>query len=556
MTEYLERTTSNRPMMDATLKQDPFARDHLPPESLWPQMTYPEGSVFDYPARLNCAVELLDKMVEAGHAESPLIHTAEGPWTYADFLRKVNRIAHVLVEDYGLVPGNRVLLRGPNTPMLAACWFAVVKAGGICVATMPLLRAHELSYIVEKAQIPLALCDARWDEEMLNTQEAAPRLATIVYFNSDAADGLEHLMNGKPEMFEAVDTAADDVVLIAFTSGTTGKSKATVHFHRDVMVICDAFPRSILKPEAADVFCGSPPLAFTFGLGGLLLFPMRFGASTVFIEKPSAQGLMRLIQDYGVTICFTSPTAYRAMLDHVGAYDIGSLRKCVSAGEPLPAPTFHAWREATGIRLIDGIGATEMLHIFISATEEDMRPGATGKPIPGYEAMVVDQQGNPVPPGTIGLLAVRGPTGCRYLDDEARQQSYARDGWNYTGDAYLVDDDGYFHFQARADDMIISSGYNISGIEVETALLKHPAVKECGVVGAPDPARGHLVKAYVVLSNPDDACDELVKELQDFVKAEIAPYKYPRAIAFWDDLPRTQTGKVQRFKLREDAAAG
>ncbi len=540
-------------MMDTTINQDTFARDHLPPESLWPQMTYPEGSVFDYRARLNCAVELLDKMVEAGHAESPLIHTADGPWTYADFLRKVNRIAHVLVEDYGLIPGNRVLLRGPNTPMLAACWFAVVKAGGICVATMPLLRAHELSHIVEKAQIPLALCDVRWDEEILNTQQTTPRLTTIVYFNSDAADGLERLMTDRPETFVAVDTAAADVVLIAFTSGTTGKSKATMHLHRDVMAICDAFPRSTLKPEASDIFCGSPPLAFTFGLGGLLLFPMRFGASTVFIEKPSAQGLMRLIQDYGVTICFTSPTAYRAMLDHVGAYQIQSLRKCVSAGEPLPAETFHAWHKATGIRLIDGIGATEMLHIFISATEDEMRPGATGKPIAGYEARVVDNDGNPVPPGTVGLLAVRGPTGCRYLDDEARQQRYVRHGWNYTGDAYLVDDDGYFHFQARADDMIISSGYNISGIEVESALLKHPKVKACGVVGAPDPARGHLVKAYVVLRNPDDASDALVKELQDFVKAEIAPYKYPRAIAFWDDLPRTQTGKVQRFKLREDA---
>lgn len=542
-------------MMEATTHQDTFARDHLPPESLWPQMNYPEGSVFDYPARLNCAVELLDQMVASGHADSPVIHTPEGPWTYADLLAKANQIAHVLVDDYGLVPGNRVLLRGPNTPMLAACWFAVVKAGGICVATMPLLRAHELSYIVEKAQIHLALCDARWDEEIRHTQAAAPRLATVCSFNTDAVDGLEQRMAGKPATFEPVDTAADDVVLIAFTSGTTGRAKATMHFHRDVMAICDAFPRSILQPTASDVFCGSPPLAFTFGLGGLLLFPMRFGASTVFIEKPSAEGLMRLIQDYGATICFTSPTAYRAMLDHVDHYAISSLRTCVSAGEPLPAPTFHAWEEATGIRIIDGIGATEMLHIFISATEEAMRPGATGTPIPGYEAQVVDDAGHPVPPGTVGLLAVRGPTGCRYLDDEERQARYVRDGWNYTGDAYLVDDDGYYHYQARADDMIISSGYNISGIEVESALLKHPKVKDCGVVGAPDPARGHLVKAYIVLRNPGDACDALIKELQDFVKAQIAPYKYPRAIAFWDDLPRTQTGKVQRFKLREHAAS-
>lgn len=541
-------------MPDASAHTDTFARDHLPPESLWPQMDYPAGSEFDYPPRLNCAVALLDKMVEDGHADSPLFYAPEGTvTTYAEFLRTVDQIAHVLVEEAALEPGNRVLLRGPNTPMLAACWFAVVKAGGICVTTMPLLRAHELCYTVEKAQVRLALCDGRWAEEMVKTQEKTPLLADILYFHSDLSDGLEHRMVPHPDTFDAVDTAADDVVLIGFTSGTTGKAKATVHFHRDVMAICDAFPRSILKPKADDIFCGSPPLAFTFGLGGLLLFPMRFGASTVFLEKPSVEGLARIIQDTKATICFTSPTAYRAMLDHLDTYDLSSLRKCVSAGEPLPPPTFHAWQEATGIRIIDGIGATEMLHIFISATEEEMRPGATGKPIPGYQAKIVDHEsGADASPGTIGLLAVRGPTGCRYLDDDERQQTYVRDGWNYTGDAYLMDDDGYYHFQARADDMIISSGYNISGLEVESALLKHPSVRECGVIGAPDPDRGHIVKAYVVLRDPSEAGKAMVKTLQNFVKAEIAPYKYPRAIVFQEALPRTQTGKLQRFKLREE----
>lgn len=536
-----------------TAHQDTFARDHLPPEALWPQMTYPKGSEFDYPARLNCAVALLDDMVKQGHGDSPLLHTAEGVWTYADFLEKVNQIAHVLVNEQGLVPGNRVLLRGPNTPMLAACWFAVVKAGGICVTTMPLLRAYELTYTVEKAQIRLALCDARWSDELEKTQGDSSLLSTIVYFNSDATDGLEARMDSQPTVFDAVNTDADDVVLIAFTSGTTGKSKATMHFHRDVMAICDAFPRSTLRPDASDVFFGSPPLAFTFGLGGLLLFPMRFGASTVFLEKPSVDGLLGIIQDYKATICFTSPTAYRAMLDKIDEYDISCLKKCVSAGETLPPPTYEAWLETTGIKMIDGIGATEMLHIFISASDDDIRPGATGKPIPGYDAKIVDRDGNDVGPNVVGLLAVRGPTGCRYMDDEQRQQNYVQDGWNLTGDAYLMDEDGYFWFQARADDMIISSGYNISGIQVESALLKHPKVKECGVVGAPDPARGHIVKAYVVLR--DEATNEAstIKELQDFVKSEIAPYKYPRDIEFWNDLPRTQTGKLQRFKLREHA---
>jgi 2-aminobenzoate-CoA ligase len=388
---------------------------------------------------------------------------------------------------------------------------------------------------------------------MINTKWATPQLTDIVYFNGEGGRTLEHRIEAKPEAFDPVDTAADDLVLIAFTSGTTGKAKATMHFHRDVLAICDAFPRSVLKPEASDVFCGSPPLAYTFGLGGLLLFPMRFGASTVFLEKPSGEGLLHVIQEHKVTICFTAPTTYRAMLDLLGAYDVRSLRKCVSAGEPLPAPTFHAWHAATGIKIIDGIGATEMLHIFISATEDELRPGATGKLLPGYEARVVDNTGKEVPPNTVGLLAVRGPTGCRYLDDIERQKTYVRNGWNYTGDAYLADEDGYFWFQARADDMIISSGHNISGIEVESTLLEHPMVKECGVVAAPDPARGHIVKAYIVLRDPDEAGEETVQALQHFVKSEIAPYKYPRAIAFWSELPRTETGKLQRFKLREHA---
>ena len=544
--------------MTPSAHTDTFARDHLPPQDLWPDFTIPEGSVFDYPERLNCAVELLDKMVEQGHGDRPLIHTDERIWTYSNFLATVNKAAHVLVDDLGLVPGNRVLLRGPNTPMLAVCWFAVVKAGGICVATMPLLRASELTYACEKAQIELALCDGRWVEEMEKTAAESGFLKRIVHYNTDAEDGLEARMESKPDTFEAVDTAADDVVLIAFTSGTTGQAKATMHYHRDVMAICDAFPRSCLDISPEDVFVGTPPLAFTFGLGGLLLFPMRFGASAAFVEKPGVDTLLDVIRKHKATVCFTSPTAYRGILTKLdslprsgGEAEISSLRTCVSAGETLPAPTFHSWLDATGIKIIDGIGATEMLHIFISASVDTLLPGATGKAIPGYEAKVMDDDGNEVEPGTVGALAVRGVTGCRYLDDPERQQMYARNGWNYTGDAYLMDADGYFHYQARTDDMIISSGYNIAGPEVENALLKHDAVAECGVVGAPDEQRGQIVKAFVVLREGFTGDDAMVKELQDFVKAEIAPYKYPRAVEFMDALPHGATGKLQRFRLRE-----
>jgi 2-aminobenzoate-CoA ligase len=542
--------------MEASAHRDTFARDHLPPRDLWPDFLLPEGSVFDYPKRLNCAVELLDRTVAEGGGDRVLFHTDEGTQTYAEFLTEVNRIAHVLADDMGVVPGNRVLLRGPNTPRLAACWFAVVKAGGICVTTMPLLRAYELTYTVEKAHVTHALCDARFRDELDRTQAQTDILHTVACFHTGDADGLgtdglEARAAHRPDSFEAVDTAADDVALIAFTSGTTGRAKATMHFHRDVLATCDAFPRSCLDLRPGDVVTGSPPLAFTFGLGGALLFPMRFGAAAALVERPGVEALLQTIERHGATVCFTSPTAYRAMLGRLDAFDVSSLRTCVSAGEPLPAPTFHAWREATGIPIIDGIGSTEMLHIFISTPPREIRPGSTGRPIPGYEARVVDDDGHELEPGTVGLLAVRGPTGCRYLNDPSRQRDYVRDGWNYPGDAYCMDEDGYFHYQARTDDMIVTSGYNVSGLQVESALLRHDAVGECGVIGVPDEDRGQLVKAFVVLREGVERGEALVKELQDFVKGEIAPYKYPRAIEFLDALPRTQTGKLQRFRLRE-----
>ena len=536
-------------MAEYTAHIDTFARDNLPPAGQWPELTFtlPE---LQYPERMNCAAELLDKAMENGWGDRTCLITPDGSWSYAELHAQVNRIAHALTADIGLVPGNRVLLRGANNPMMVACWFAVTRAGGVAVPTMPLLRAVELGYILDKAQVGLALCDVRLAEELTAAGATAPVLDRIVLFGGDAPDGLESLMAGKPDSFDAVETAADDICLIAFTSGTTGQPKGTMHAHRDVMAMCDCFPPHILKPTADDVFCGSPPIAFTFGLGGLVTFPIHVGAATLLLEKAPPDVLLQGIQDHKATICFTAPTAYRAMIDLADQYDISSLRRCVSAGETLPKPTWEAFRDKTGIAIIDGIGATEMLHIFISAAVEDIRPGSTGRPVPGYEACVLDEDGNPAPAGEVGRLAVKGPTGCRYLDDP-RQADYVLDGWNLTGDAYLVDEDGYFWYQARTDDMIISSGYNIAGPEVEAALMAHESVKECAVVGAPDPHRGTVVKAFVVLRESADAGNELVAELQDFVKQGIAPYKYPRAIEFVAALPRTETGKVQRFRLRQ-----
>ena len=539
---------------------DTFARDHLPSREAQPEYIFTLPTL-QFAERLNCATELLDRAVAEGRGERLCIQAPGVRWSYADLWRQANRIANVLVHDMGLVPGNRVLLRAPNCPMLAACWFAVVKAGGIAVGSMPLLRAKELKQIIDKAQISHALCDGRLAEEMQLAVAACPTLKRLRYFNEiDAAtvsasvEPLEATMAAHAPSFDNVDTAAEDTCLMAFTSGTTGLPKATMHFHRDVMAACACWPPNVLRPSADDIFIGSPPLAFTFGLGGLLLFPMSVGASTALIERVSGPDLMAGVQRFGATVMFTAPTSYRAIaLPLQGQpWPAKTLRKCVSAGEALPAATSQLWFDTSGLRIIDGIGSTELLHIFVSADEHDARPGATGKVVPGFVACVMDDHGQPLPTGQVGALAIKGPTGCKYLDDP-RQANYVKGGWNYTGDAYLLDEDGYFHYQSRTDDLIISAGYNIGGPEVEEALLRHPDVAECGVIGVPDDERGQIVKAFVVLKPSAPPTPATAAALQEFVKQSIAPYKYPRAVVFRDSLPRTETGKLQRFKLRSDA---
>jgi 2-aminobenzoate-CoA ligase len=551
-----ETTTASGTSAEPSGHVDTFCRDSLPPRELWPEMRYDRIPELAYGARLNCATELLDRMVETGHGDRPVFLFRDGRWTYGQLLETTNRIANVLVDDLGLVPGNRVLLRGFNGPMMAACWFAVLKAGGVVVCTMPLLRTRELAFVADKARISLALTDARiagdCEQAMRTTAGGRPRArGRVVCFGGEGAGSLEEMARAKPTHFQNCDTAADDVALIAFTSGTTGEGKGTMHFHRDVMAVTDCFPRYVLRADPDDLFCGSPPFAFTYGLGGLVLFPMRIGASALLLEQGAPPQLLQGIEEFRATISFTAPTAYRAMCGMLTGRDVASLRKCVSAGETLPRATFDAWHQATGIKIIDGIGATEMLHIFISAAGDDIRPGSTGRPVPGYEARVIDDAGSVVPPGTIGRLAVRGPTGCRYLDNIERQRAYVENGWNLTGDSYVMDADGYFWYQARTDDMIVSAGYNISGPEVENVLLLHPKVQECAVVGLPDEERGQVVAAFVVLKPGITSDATVTRELQDFVKAEIAPYKYPRRVEFVEALPRTATGKLQRYRLRE-----
>lgn len=532
-------------MFGKTAHLDTFARDHLPDPHLWPELrfTLPELS---YPPQLNAAEALLDRAVAEGHGSRPAFHASAGSQTYASVLEQSSRIAHVLVQDMGLIPGNRVLLRGRNSPTLAAAWLAVLRCGGIAVTTMAMLRAKELAEVIVKARIDHALCEAPLVDELMAARRQTGKLSRVLNWGDGA---LETRMKEHPAYFEPVATAADDVALLAFTSGTTGVPKATMHFHRDVLIMADVVARHLLDTQPDDVYVGSPPLGFTFGLGALLVFPLRFRAAAVYPEQTSVDALLAAVQQYRATCLFSAPTMYRALARSVSGFDLSSLRRCVSAGEPLSKATSDMWYDATGIRLIDGIGSTEMIHIFIGACGADIRPGSTGKPLPGYEAVVLDDQGRPMTHGS-GRLAVRGPTGCRYLDDE-RQRDYVQHGWNITGDRYRIDEEGYFWFETRDDDMIVSGGYNIAAPEIEDSLLTHPAVQECAVVGAPDPERGQIAKAYIVLSAGYSPGDELVQELQKAVKQRIAPYKYPRAIEFIAALPKTPTGKIQRHLLRK-----
>ncbi|WP_256839612.1 AMP-binding protein [Ornithinimicrobium faecis] len=539
---------------------DTYCRDNLPARETWPEFHFDVPEVH-YPDRLNVASVLLDDVIDSGGADRRCIGAPDGTWwTYGDLREHANQLAHVFVDELGLVPGNRVLLRGPNNPWLVAVWFAVLKAGGVVVPTMPMLRPKELAVIAEVGRFDLAVCDHRFTDDLLGAQ--IPELRTLTYGGAvEGLDDITQLAQGKDATFADVPTAADDVSMLAFTSGTTGRPKATMHFHRDILANADTFSRYVLRPEPDDIFIGTPPIAFTFGLGGLVIFPLRVGASTLLVEKATPDQLADLISEHGATICFTAPTAYKAMIAKDRVSQLTSLRRAVSAGEHLPKVTWEAFRDATGISLIDGIGSTEMLHIFISAADDDIRPGSTGRPVPGYRAKIVDKAGRDAPDGVPGRLAVQGPTGCRYLADE-RQAVYVHDGWNLTGDTFIRDEDGYFWFQARSDDMIVSSGYNISGTEVEEALMSHAGVVECAVVAAADDERGHVVKAYVVPASGREKLaegvgeDALRKQLQDHVKGQIAPYKYPRQIEFVDALPRTSTGKVQRFRLRQEAGSG
>ena len=536
---------------------DDFARRNLPPAELWPDLIL-DRPEFQYPEYLNIAVELTDRMVEKGFGDRIALIGNGRQRTYKELADWSNRLAHALVENYGVKPGNRVLIRSGNNPALVAAWLAATKAGAVVANTMPLLRASELTKIVDKAEIALALTDSRIADELVACAKTSRFLKQVVNFdgtsNHDAE--LDRVALNKPVRFDAVKTGRDDVALLGFTSGTTGEPKATMHFHRDLLMIADGYAREVLKVTPDDVFVGSPPLAFTFGLGGLAIFPLRFGATATLLENASPANMIEIIETYKATVSFTAPTAYRAMLGamHQGA-DLSSLRVAVSAGETLPGPVFEEWMAKTGKPILDGIGSTEMLHIFISNRLGDAAPGSTGKPVGGYEAKIVGDDMKEKPRGEIGKLAVRGPTGCRYLADK-RQDSYVRGGWNLTGDAFVQDEAGYFHFAARADDMIISSGYNIAGPEVEAALLSHPDVKECAVIGAADDERGQIVQAHVVLKDGVEPSAECAKRLQDHVKATIAPFKYPRSVKFIEALPKTQTGKIQRFRLRQSPPSG
>jgi len=539
---------------------DTYIRDNMPPEDLWPDMDYeslPELAA--YPERMNVAAELLDKAVAEGRGDRPYIYFGDKVWSYGDTLAGANRLSHVLVEDYGIVPGERVLLRSGNHPMLIIAWFAILKAGGIAISTMPVLRERELIYMINKAKIQLAICDNKLSEDIEKAKESTPDLRSILYFGMDNSDSVEAKMTGKSAEFETVDTASDDPAIIGFTSGSTGTPKGTIHFHRDIMAAADTFIGRVVKIQPDDIVCGSPQIAFLYGLCAYMPDTMRFGASVVVVERATPEVLLQTIEKHKATVCFSTPSGYKLMLDVIDKYDTSSLRLCIAGGEPLAPAVFHGWEEKTGVRIINGLGISELLHIFISASGDDIKPGLIGKAIPGFQVRVVDENFNDTKPGEIGQMIVKGPNGCRYLDDLDRQKAYVRDGWNQSGDLCQMDEDGYVIYEARTDDMILTGGYNVSGLEVEAVLLEHAAVREVAVVGSPDPDRGQIVKAFIELRDKASADDALVSEMQEFVKSQISAFKYPRAIEFVDELPHTPTGKIQRGALRQlerDRAAG
>ncbi|WP_017597813.1 AMP-binding protein [Nocardiopsis lucentensis] len=536
------------PTLSPTGHVDTFTRDHLPPPEQWPELVL-DPPAPRYPDRINCAEELLDGTIATHGADRPCLVGEHESLTYGALRDRADRVARVLVEDTGLVPGQRVLLRGPNSPWTAACWLGILRAGGVVVTVLPVLRTDELAAVMRSARVTHALCDARFLDDLAAAAAVMASTPHVIAYGGAGSEDLTARAAARPAGFAPVRVAADDACMIAYTSGTTGTPKGCVHFHRDVLAVADTYSAHVLRPTPDDVFTGSPPFGFTFGLGGLLIFPLRAGASSVLLERPHPGALLGAVAEHGVSVLFTAPTAYRAMLGRLDGHDLSRLRRCVSAGEHLPAATWHAWHEATGLRMLDGIGATEMLHIFVSSTDEHTRPGSTGRPVPGFEAVVLDDDGRPVPDGRPGHLAVRGPVGCRYLDDD-RQRDYVRDGWNLTGDTYVRDADGYLWYRARSDDMIVTAGYNVAPAEVEEALLTSPDVEETAVVGVPDPDRGQVVRAYVVLRDGLTPDEDRAERLREYVRSRISPYKTPRSIEFRPVLPRTATGKLQRFRLR------
>ncbi|MFG2926341.1 AMP-binding protein [Streptomyces sp. NPDC048305] len=528
---------------------DSFARDHLPPADSWPVLEF-TTELLRYPERLNAASELLDRQITLHGPDRPALRTPDGEvWSYGELRRRSNQVAQVLTEDLGLVPGNRVLLRSPNTPWTVASWLGVLKAGGIVVTTMAALRAGELAPVVEKTRAAIALVDHRFVDDVRTVRDTvAPGLAVVPY-GGDGDDDLRARTAAKSGRFEPADTAADDVALFCPTSGTTGEPKITVHFHRDLLSIDNTFGRCTLGLRPDDLVACTAPLAFTFGLGMLVVFTLRVGACALLTETATPVQLAEMVADHQVTVLATAPTAYKQILKSGKGEQLAGLRRAVSAGEHIPPELWRQLRDELGLEIVDGIGATEMLHIFVSAVGSEIRPGATGKPVPGYRATILDADGEELGPGEKGRLAVIGPVGCRYLDDD-RQSNYVVNGWNVTGDTFLRDEDGYFWYQARNDNMIISSGYNIAGPEVEAAVDSHPDVVESAVVSRPDPDRGSVVCAFVVLREGVAGDAAKAKEIQDHVKQQIAPYKYPRDVRFTDSLPRNPSGKLQHFKLR------
>ena len=542
--------------------------EYLPPEEMRPEKVYSIPEVQDYPARLNPARELLDRNVEEGRGGKPALLFQDRVITYGALAEQANRLGNVLAS-HGVEEEDRVVILSPNQPLSLVANFAALKLGAVPVPASPLLSPPEVSWVINNSEARALLVHTAM---LPLVEKARPEFSSepVVLGLAPPSDELSKadvesvlpLMEKADAALEAVLREKDRVGILLYTSGTTGKPKGVVHLVEEILAVADTFGHYGWKLRDDDVVFSPAPLAFAAGYGAMAIIPFRFGAAVSIMPRFEPEAAFETVQQHHATVLTILPTSYRKMLQVEGAekrFDLSSVRMCTGGGEALTAETYGQWLDRFGLEIFEGFGTTEMFYVFVSvAVTEKAKPGSIGTPVPGYEVKVVSEEGNEVGPGEIGRMVAKGPTGTLYWRPqeengrlmESQRHAVVGKGWNVVGDYLYGDEDGYFWFVSREDDLIKSSGYRIGPEEIEMVILKHPAVADAGVIGVPDPVRGQNTKAFVVLTEGYAPSGELKQEIIDFCRNDIAVYKLPREVEFVETLPRTVTGKLLRRVLR------